>query len=355
MDVGLQLIFTSYGWDNISDAEVYDQEIGMAMLAEELGFSAVWPTEHHFFDYSFCPDNLALLAYVAGRTQRIGLGTAAVILPWNDPVRVAEKVAMLDQLSGGRVRFGMGRGLSRREFAPFRGVEMAESRERFDEASMMIVKALETGFIEGDGAFYPTVRAEIRPRPSRSFKNRLYAVANSSDSVEACAQMGGRMILFSEARWDKRLASIATYRSRFTELHGEAPAPIMTADFTFCHRDASYARAVAEKCMATYLQSLLEHYELMSNHLDDVKGYQGYGRQAATLRNIGFDKYMDGFLAANAYGTPEQMLTKLRERREMIGPYELATCFRYGGISIEDARASMELFAKEVMPELQSW
>ena len=78
MDVGLQLIFSSYGWDDVSDATVYAQELAMAELAEELGFDAVWPTEHHFFDYSFCPDNLELLAYVAGRTRKIGLGTAAV-------------------------------------------------------------------------------------------------------------------------------------------------------------------------------------------------------------------------------------------------------------------------------------
>ena len=259
------------------------------------------------------------------------------------------------EITPGRVRLGMGRGLSRREFEPFRGVEMAESRERFDEASLLIVKALANGFFEGDGKFYPTARAEIRPRLSRSFKDRLYAVANSADSVEACAQMGGRMILFSEARWDRRLVSIATYRARYTQLHGTAPAPVMTADFTFCHQDPDYARTVAERCMATYLQSLLEHYELMSTHLDNMPGYQGYGRQAATLRNIGFDKYLDGFLAANAYGTPEQMLAKFRERREIIGEYELATCFRFGGISIDDARASMKLFAAEVLPELQRW
>ncbi|MYE10670.1 MAG: LLM class flavin-dependent oxidoreductase [Gammaproteobacteria bacterium] len=154
MEVGLQLIFSSYGWEDVSDATVYAQELAMAELAEELGFDAIWPTEHHFFDYSFCPDNLELLAYVAGRTNRIGLGTAAVILPWNDPLRVAEKVAMLDLVSGGRVRFGMGRGLSQREFAPFQGIAMEESRDRFDEASVMIVDALRTGFIEGDGPMY---------------------------------------------------------------------------------------------------------------------------------------------------------------------------------------------------------
>ena len=355
MDVGLQVIFSSYGWPGMTDDEVYQIEIGMAIEAEQLGFDAVWPTEHHFYDYSFCPDNLQLLTYLAGRTSTIGLGTAAVILPWNEPLRVVEKVAMLDQVSGGRVRFGMGRGLSMREFEPFRGVEMNESRERFDEASMMIVDALETGFIEGDGPFYPQPRAEIRPRPSRSFKGRTYAVANSADSVDACARAGGRMIMFSEARWDRRLPSIERHREQFERQHGEPAPPVLTADFTFCHEDPVYAQEVAEEAQATYLASLLEHYDLMGTHLDEMAGYQGYGKQAAKLREIGFDKYVSGFLAANSYGTPEVMLEKFRARRETIGPYELATCFRYGGMKTQDSLASMRLFADKVMPELKRW
>ena len=308
MDVGLQLIFSSYGWDDVSDATVYAQELAMAELAEELGFDAVWPTEHHFFDYSFCPDNLELLAYVAGRTRKIGLGTAAVILPWNDPLRVAEKVAMLDLVSGGRVRFGMGRGLSQREFAPFRGIAMDESRDRFDEASAMIVEALETGFIRGDGPMYPQVRTEIRPRPER-------------------------------------------YRHH----HGTEAPPTMTADFTFCHEDPVYARERAEACMTTYLQSLLEHYNLMGTHLDDMKGYTGYGKQAAKLREIGFDRYIRGFMASNSFGTPEEMLETYRARHDVIGPFEEAACFRYGGMPQDEALASMRLFAERVLPELQSW
>jgi alkanesulfonate monooxygenase SsuD/methylene tetrahydromethanopterin reductase-like flavin-dependent oxidoreductase (luciferase family) len=356
MDVGLQLIFTSYGYgDDVTDAKVYEEDLNLALAAEDLGFDVIWPVEHHFFDYSFCPDNLQLLAYLAGRLPNIAVGTAAVILPWNEPLRVAEKVALLDHLSGGRVRFGMGRGLSRREFAPFRSVEMDESRERFDEAAPMIVQALETGYIEGDGPFYPQPRTEIRPRPDRSFDGRIYAVANSTDSIDACARIGGRMIMFSEARWDRRLVGIEHHRELFQEFHGRSAPPVMTADFTFCHPDAVYAKEAAEQYQATYLQSILEHYELMGNHLDEMKGYQGYGKQAAKLRDIGFDKYVDGFLADNAYGTPAQILEKLRARHEVIGDFELATCFRYGGIPFEDAKASMELFATEVLPELKGW
>jgi alkanesulfonate monooxygenase SsuD/methylene tetrahydromethanopterin reductase-like flavin-dependent oxidoreductase (luciferase family) len=356
MDVGLQLIFTSYGWDNgITDSQVYEDELRLAHLAEELGFDAMWPVEHHFFDYSFCPDNTQFLAYMAGCTETIKLGTAAIILPWNDPIRVAEKVALLDQLSGGRVRCGMGRGLSRREFEPWRGIELGETRDRFDEASKMIVNALETGFIEGEGPFYPTPRAEIRPRPERSFSDRIYAVANSPESVESCAQIGGRMIMFAEKHWDKRIPSIEHHRKTFLETQGRPSPGVMVADFTYCHADANHAKEAGEQYLSSYLSSLLEHYELMSPHLEETKGYDGYGAVAKYLRKHGFEKYVEGFEAANAYGTPEQMIERFAQRREEIGPFELATCFRFGGIPIEDAEASMRLFAKEVLPELKTW
>ena len=100
----MQMIFASAGWDGASDTDVYRDELRLASQAEDLGFDAFWPVEHHFFDYSFCPDNTELLAFLAARTSTIGLGTAAVILPWNDPLRVAERISMLDVLSGGRVR-----------------------------------------------------------------------------------------------------------------------------------------------------------------------------------------------------------------------------------------------------------
>src|SRR4249920_2641337 len=136
MDVGIQMIFSTYGWPGMSDREAWQEEIRLARLADELGFDVLWSVEHHFFDYSFCPDNLQLMSYLAGVTSHADLGTAAVILPWHDPLRVAEQVAILDHLAKGRFRFGIGRGLARREFAAFRGT-MDQSRERFDEAAPM--------------------------------------------------------------------------------------------------------------------------------------------------------------------------------------------------------------------------
>jgi len=160
MDVGMMMVFASYGWENCPDDRVWDEEIRLARIAADSGFDCLWSAEHHFNDYSFVPDNLALMMHLGALCPDIDLGTAAVIVPWHDPLRVAENAAVLDMVSGGRLRFGMGRGLARREFAAFR-LNMDESRARFDEAAPMIVEALRTGVMEGNGRYYRQPRIEI--------------------------------------------------------------------------------------------------------------------------------------------------------------------------------------------------
>ena len=198
MDVGMQLVFASAGWDGITDGQVYKDEIKLALMAEELGFDVIWPAEHHFFDYSFCPDNTQLLSYLAAATERIDLGTAAVIMPWNDPLRIAEKVSMIDHFTNGRLRFGVGRGLARREFNIFR-TSMDESRTRFDEAAKMIVEALETGFIEGDDLHPPANRAKMASGTPLTDADRwpwLDAIAAEAHAIEA---RGGSVVIACSA------------------------------------------------------------------------------------------------------------------------------------------------------------
>ena len=133
---------------NLSDAEVYAAELKLARLAEPAGVDSIWCVEHHFTDYTMCPDVTQFLSYLAGCTSRIKLGTGAVILPWHDPLRVAEEIALLDYYSEGRTILGMGRGLARIEYEGFRE-DMNQSRTKFNEAAQMIVAALETGSLLG--------------------------------------------------------------------------------------------------------------------------------------------------------------------------------------------------------------
>ena len=355
MDVGIQMVFTSHGWPGIRDSQVYDEELRLARLADELGFDVLWSVEHHFFDYSFCPDNAQLLSWLAAKISHADVGTAAVILPWNDPLRVAEKMALLDHLANGKVRFGMGRGLSRREFAPFRGIAMDESRERFDEASAMILKALETGFIEGNGPHYRQPRIEIRPRPERSFEGRIYAVASSEDSLESAARIKGRMVMFADRSWEHRLPSVETHRAHFRAMHGQEAPPPLTCDYCVCLPGADEAEELAHRHMATYLESILEHYEVMGDHFRDTKGYGAYAAASGALKKMGASGFLKGFLGATAWGTPDRLLRTFEARRQLLGPYELCTSFRFGGMPYDKAEQSLRLFAKEVLPVLKTW
>ena len=112
MQLGMASIFQNPE-DHISDGEVYRNEMRLAALAEPLGFDSAWGVEHHFTDYTMCPDVLQWLAYMAGRTDKIRLGSMVVVLPWHHPMRVAEEISMLDHLCDGRFILGMGRGAGR--------------------------------------------------------------------------------------------------------------------------------------------------------------------------------------------------------------------------------------------------
>jgi alkanesulfonate monooxygenase SsuD/methylene tetrahydromethanopterin reductase-like flavin-dependent oxidoreductase (luciferase family) len=354
MDVGVLLIFQNY-LGRGSDDDTIESEMKVSLLAEELGFDKLWAVEHHFTDYAACPDNLQFLSCVAGRTERSRLGTGAIIVPWNDPLRVAEKAALLDHLSGGRAVLGLGRGLARREYAGF-GIDMNESRERFDEASRMILEALDTGFIEGDGPFYPQARTEIRPRPRAGFRDRLYCVGMSSESVEQAALLGGRLTVFSQQLWeDFATGSLRAYRESFRKHHGREPLPPLTGDLMFCHADPKQAESLAMEYMPNYFRTIIQHYEIMGDHFKDVKGYDFYADSGELFKAVGLETASLGYCQVNCWGSPEQIIEKLRARFELLGGFELNVIANYGGMPWDLCEESLRLFASEVLPELRSW
>ena len=185
MHVGMSTVFQNPGREK-TDFQVYRDELRLADLAEPLGYQSIWGVEHHFTDYTMCPDVIQFLTYMAGRTQNALLGTIVVVLPWHDPVRVAEEVSMLDNLSEGRMILGIGRGLGKVEFAGFR-LDMSQSRARFAESAEMVLAGLENGYCEYDGETVKQPRRDIRPEPFNSFKGRTYAAAVSPDCALAFA------------------------------------------------------------------------------------------------------------------------------------------------------------------------
>jgi alkanesulfonate monooxygenase SsuD/methylene tetrahydromethanopterin reductase-like flavin-dependent oxidoreductase (luciferase family) len=337
-----------------SDYDIYKDQIALSLRADQDGYESIGCVEHHFDPgYSMCPDNTQFLSYLAGRTTRAKMHTTAVILPWNDPMRVVEKISLLDNLSDGRAMFGMGRGLARREFEGF-GIEMGESRERFDEAAELIIRGLEDGFVEGTGKYYPQVKVPVHPAPLGTFKGRTTCVAMSPDSAVAAGKLGVQMMAFIQGPMETmHLPMIEQYRAAYRDSQGEDAPPPLMIDLTYCHRDSDEARRVAYEHVGNYYMTCVEHYEFGGRHFESTSGYASYAAAKQAIDEYGLDTVIDIYVNGQIWGTPAEQIAKHEERQAIVGVYEPISVFQYGGLKGEKAAASYELFTSEVLPSLQ--
>jgi alkanesulfonate monooxygenase SsuD/methylene tetrahydromethanopterin reductase-like flavin-dependent oxidoreductase (luciferase family) len=352
MHVGAAIIFQGYGHEE-HDREIYRHDLALGDLVEPLGYESLWGVEHHFDEYTMCPDVLQHLAYFAGRTQKIQLGSMVVVLPWHNPMRVAEEVAMLDHQCDGRFVLGVGRGLARIEFEGF-GLDQGESRRRFVESAQMLLEGLERGYCEFDGEFVKQVRREIRPRPFQTFRGRTYAAAISPESSEIMAKLGVALLIIPQKPWEQLAQELAEYRSVYRKVcNAEAPPPILTG-WTFCDSDAGRAEECARRWIGGYWRSVVKHYELVGDHLGKIKGYESYrALQEQTSAAGGVDAMLDFFLSLQVWGTPEQCYQKVLDIRERTLGESFVGVFSYGGMPFAEAERNLKAFAKEVAPELR--
>ncbi|MGE0486947.1 MAG: LLM class flavin-dependent oxidoreductase [Gammaproteobacteria bacterium] len=353
MHVGMASIFQNPNNDQgVSDYAIYQQDMALAYAAEGLGFESVWAVEHHFTDYTMTPDPVQFLAAVGGRCQKVKLGTMVVVLPWNDPMRVAEKIAMLDCMSDGRVLFGIGRGLGRVEFEGFR-VDMNESRERFVESAEMILTGLEQGYCEYDGKHIKQPKARIRPEPFRSFRNRTYAASVSPESCALMAKLGVGILIIPQKTWEEHAKDLDDYSTVFRQVHGvEAPPPYV-AGWVACDKDAGRAEEMAREYIVGYWRSVVKHYEMQSSHFSTTKGYEYYKALNETIEEHGIDGMAQFFMDLQIWGTPEQCYEKIAEVHRRTNACGFTGVFSYAGMPHNVAMRNMELFAKEVAPQLK--
>ena len=352
MHVGLSVIFQNPGGTK-PDRDIYAEELVLAKQAEPLGFDSIWSVEHHFTDYTMCPNVFQFLTYMAGCTEKIQLGSMVAVLPWHDPLRVAEQVAMLDVLSNGRTVLGMGRGTGRIEFEGFR-VAMPEARGRFAETAEMLLNGLEQGFCEYDGKYVKQPRVDLRPRPYKSFKGRTYAAAISTESAEIMAKMGVGILIVPQKPWPVVQKELTQYRSTFFAATGEqAPGPYC-AGWMFIDDSADRAEEMARRYIGAYWDSVIDHYEFNKDHLKNTAGYEFHGEMYDRLNAPGgMQKMTDFYVDLQIWGTPDQVFDKVQTMREnTLADGFMAVC-SYGGMPHDEANRNMQQFAKDVMPELK--
>jgi alkanesulfonate monooxygenase SsuD/methylene tetrahydromethanopterin reductase-like flavin-dependent oxidoreductase (luciferase family) len=333
------------------DSDILRECLNLADQAEDLGLDSIWSVEHHFTNYILMPDVVQFLTYMAGRTKNIELGTQVIVLPWHDPVRIAEQIALLDNFCGGRLIIGFGRGAATVEYDGFR-VPMSDSRERFAEAAQIVMRALSNESFSYEGEIFKIPEMSVRPRPLSFPMTQFYGAAVSPASAEGMARLGlGVMTAVPLFGWEALAKDVARYGEIQLEIGIEPVAPI-TQLFVYVAETEDEAFRVARQYMSEERRSVDEHYHFSDGHLKTVKGYEHYGSLAGSESVTSMDG-VDTFMDVNIVGTPETCLDRIRQFRDLIGFDHFIGQFSYGGMPYEIAERNLQLFASEVAPILQ--
>ena len=338
-----------------SDAAVMMEHLALGDLAEPLGFDSLFGLEHHFTGYSMSPAPLQLLTYFAGRTKRITLGTCVIVLPWQDPIRVAEQIAYLDILCGGRCMFGFGRGAATVEYDGFR-IPMGEARPRFAESAQLITKALSQEVFEWDGEFFQIPEMSLRPRPISHPERRFYASSVSPESAEIMAKLGFGMMVIMQNEWVKAAQDIQSFREIAMSVgHTPKPPVILTNVSVAESREEATERAT--QYLGAKWDSIDNHYHFSDGHLATVKGYESYGKMAKTYAKMKDEearkKMTEFYVKIQIVGTPDDCKQQIAELQRLTGTDHMVCDFSYGGMPHEEGEMNMRLFARDVMPTLQ--
>jgi alkanesulfonate monooxygenase SsuD/methylene tetrahydromethanopterin reductase-like flavin-dependent oxidoreductase (luciferase family) len=339
----------------ITHPDVIQREIEQMVWTEELGFDSIWLTEHHFIEYGLSVSPAILATAAAMRTRHVRIGLAAAILPFHDPIRLAEELAMVDILSGGRLDVGVGRGNRPVEFEGYR-IPQIESRDRFEETLSILIRAWtqERFSFEGQHLKIPEVR--VIPKPLQQPHPPLYIVCVSPDTIESTALRGLPMLnSILRGPIDALVSQRDTY-VKACKKGGRSDAEVAGllnrwGVSRHIHVAPTDAQAQAEaKDAEMWYQEALRRF-LIPEDIDRVHPLlqPGFRTAAERLGRITWEQLMAETLAV---GSPDTVTRKIEEMQR-LGVGEVLCWMNFGGLPQAQVRRSMELFAREVMPRFR--
>ena len=369
MKVGVSLFTQNHGdWDRFegrgggagpgpsaSDPATYDDELALAEQIEPLGYDSIWAVEHHFSPLNLTPSPLLFLANLAGRTRRVDIGTMVIVLPWHDPLRVAEEIAMVDNLLQGRRLFvGLGRGAARREFDP-RRIPMGESRARFLEGLAILRGALTRERFSFEGEHYSVAETSLRPRPrSADLIERFMIAGNSAETIEIAGREGLGLLLLNHKPWEEYGDEVGRYNDARSQ-HGRPPAQPTVVVNAVCAETEDEAWDGLLRYFGEMKDGTNRHYEWDEpTHFLEATGYEHYAQAAERRLGSTPEELARESALTQVWGTPQQCLEKLRFIQRMTNAREFVIVFKYGTMPYAVAERSMRLFAEGALPALHA-
>ena len=347
MEFGVQF-FPDVKPEQKSGAQYFDEALVLAEEAERLGFTHIRIVEHYFHYYGGYSSNpMLFLAAAAQCTRRSRLVTGAVLPVFNHPLKLAGEIGMLDALSGGRLDVGFARAFLPHEFRRF-GRSPNESVARFREGIEQVELLLTRENVTHRGRFHTIENTTSLPRPTQKPRPKFYVAAlNTLDSFTFAGRMGYSVMAIPLGGAAMR-PLLAVYRDAWKAAGHPGEGEVMLAFHMFCDADGKRARAYACPFIDDYLYSLVE---AASDWLDGrtSQDYPGYGKVIAKLQE---SRTIDQIASGAAWiGSPEEIIDQIRRTQAEFGVYEHASLqVNFNMVPLDDARASMRLFAERVMP-----
>ena len=365
MRAGVHFNFQNYtDWDRfeaqraeeprISDQQIYEEDLHLAGLVEPLGFDSYWAIDHHFGPYIMTGGAIQHLTYMAGKTERIDFGTMVVVLPWYDPVVVAEQISVLDNLlQGRRLTLGLGRGAAKREFDAYR-VPMDQSRDRFAEALEVVKKALMEQWFSHEGQFFHIPETTIRPRPRNPQRliDGMRVAWTSPQTLPITANAGLGMLMTNQKSWEEYRQDVRDFNAVRAE-KGWAPIQPTVVVNVACMDSEEEAWDIMRRHSAEAQDSVLRHYGWKdAERFRQTKGYEQYAKFSEFANAKSIEEIGEHAARPQAWGTPDQVLEKLVNVQRTTSAEEVVLNFRFGNMPVGTAERSMRLFATDVLGRL---
>lgn len=339
MKFGLFSLF-SQRHESIQPRQVYEDVVQLVSLADDIGFDIAWFAEHHFSNYCICPSPLIVASHCAARTKQIRLGSGVLVLPFYSPMRIAEEIAMVDILSGGRCVLGVGSGYQPFEFDRF-GLDLNQAQDRFFEILDQIELALSGREFDYHGKFYNQPKTKLAVQPVHDISSEIYVagLTTSKSARERVAHRGYVPLL--QPRWGPA-TEMQTLRKSYEEDWAQAGRDPATLPFAVLRwmcvtENKREALRAADHLRYIYRVALATRFNYQE--LDGAIHREIPAKQEPDLEAIVHNALI---------GSPEKIANQIIDEFNAYRPSHMCFAVNFGDHA--SAINSLERFAQEIEP-----
>jgi alkanesulfonate monooxygenase SsuD/methylene tetrahydromethanopterin reductase-like flavin-dependent oxidoreductase (luciferase family) len=281
------------------------------------------------------------------------MGTCVVVLPWNNPLRVAEELSVLDNMLKGReIYVGVGRGSSPSEYR-YLGIDQSQASERFKEGVEILRLALREENFSYEGVHYQVEGATTRPRPrSDKLGEKIYGALVSKSSLEPVAEMGLDLMCTGGTSVATMMENCEIFNNARAKVGLGPTQPIIAAP-GYCAPTHDAAMEVADRAFGGYIEGSRKHYGFDDpQQFANIKGYESYSPGGGG--DPRGDSPRDDYIKSGIFGTPDECIEKIKMYAEVTGTDHIVMLHSIAGMSVKETEDSLRLFSQEILPVLQS-